>query len=46
MIELHRQRYEWTHDEALIRRNFTDFAIAEADNQFKLKYLILGILVF
>ena len=31
MIELHRQRYEWTHEEALIRKNFTDFNTADDD---------------
>jgi predicted nucleotidyltransferase component of viral defense system len=31
MIVLHKQRFEWTHDEALIRKNFTDFNIADND---------------
>jgi hypothetical protein len=31
MIALHRQRFEWTHDELLIRNNFTDFATADYD---------------
>lgn len=31
MIELHRQRFEWTHDEVLIRKNFTDFTNADFD---------------
>lgn len=31
MIKLHRQRFEWTHDEALIRKNFTDFSGADFD---------------
>jgi len=31
MIALHKQRFEWTHDEALIRKNFTDFTIADND---------------
>jgi len=31
MIALHKQRFEWTHDEKLIRKNFTDFTIAEDD---------------
>ena len=30
MINLHKQRFEWTHDELLITNNFTDFV--EADN--------------
>jgi len=30
MIDLHRQRFEWTHDEALIQNNLTAFS--EADN--------------
>ncbi|OOQ58225.1 nucleotidyl transferase AbiEii/AbiGii toxin family protein [Mucilaginibacter pedocola] len=32
MIALHRKRYEWTHDEKLIRENLTNFD--EADNEF------------
>lgn len=31
MIDLHRQRYEWTHDEKLIRENFTNFKEADDD---------------
>ncbi|OAQ40799.1 hypothetical protein A5893_07640 [Pedobacter psychrophilus] len=31
MIELHRQRFEWTHDKDLIRKNFTNFNEAEND---------------
>ncbi|WP_129714943.1 nucleotidyl transferase AbiEii/AbiGii toxin family protein [Pedobacter sp. SYP-B3415] len=31
MIELHRQRSEWTHDESLILQNFTDFQTADTD---------------
>lgn len=31
MIVLHKQRFEWTHDEVLIRKNFTDFKIADND---------------
>jgi predicted nucleotidyltransferase component of viral defense system len=31
MIGLHKQRFEWTHDEALIRSNFTNFAKADFD---------------
>jgi len=31
MIALHKQRFEWTHDEVLIRKNFTDFTIADND---------------
>lgn len=31
MIALHRQRFEWTHDEALIRNNFTNFSTANDD---------------
>lgn len=31
MIVLHKQRFEWTHDEMLIRKNFTDFKIADND---------------
>jgi hypothetical protein len=31
MIDLHRQRFEWTHDEALIQYNFTNFADADND---------------
>jgi hypothetical protein len=31
MIALHRQRYEWTHDEPLIHNNFTDFSEADDD---------------
>lgn len=31
MIDLHRQRFEWTHDQELIRRNFTDFTTADLD---------------
>jgi predicted nucleotidyltransferase len=31
MMALHRRRFEWTHDEMLIRRNFIDFAEADDD---------------
>lgn len=31
MIAFHKQRFEWTHDEGLIRENFTDFTIADKD---------------
>jgi Nucleotidyl transferase AbiEii toxin, Type IV TA system len=31
MIALHKQRFEWTHDEALIKKNFTDFVNADDD---------------
>jgi len=31
MIAFHKKRYEWTHDEAVIRRNFTDFGRADKD---------------
>ena len=31
MVELHKQRFEWTHDEGLIRKNFTDFTTADND---------------
>jgi len=31
MIALHKQRFEWTHDEALIKKNFTDFSNADYD---------------
>ncbi|WP_374163716.1 nucleotidyl transferase AbiEii/AbiGii toxin family protein [Arcticibacter sp. MXS-1] len=31
MIELHKRRFEWTHDPALIRKNFVDFSSADAD---------------
>lgn len=31
MISLHQQRFEWTHDEALILNNFTDFSRADDD---------------
>ena len=31
MIKLHRQRFEWTHYEPLIRNNFTDFSSANND---------------
>jgi hypothetical protein len=31
MIALHKQRFEWTHDETLIRKNFADFTIADND---------------
>lgn len=31
MIALHRQRFEWTHNEPLIRHNFTDFSGADDD---------------
>jgi len=32
MIDLHKQRFEWTHNEQLILKNFVDFT--EADNDF------------
>ena len=31
MIELHRQRFEWTHNEALIRQNFARFSEADLE---------------
>lgn len=31
MIAFHKQRFEWTHDEPLIRNNFTDFTSADDD---------------
>ncbi len=31
MIALHAQGFEWTHDEALIKQNFTNFAHADED---------------
>ncbi|TCD28646.1 nucleotidyl transferase AbiEii/AbiGii toxin family protein [Pedobacter psychrodurus] len=31
MIKLHEQRFEWTHDAALISKNFADFSIADPD---------------
>jgi hypothetical protein len=31
MIDLHKLRFEWTHDELLIRNNFTDFSQADLD---------------
>ncbi|WP_429377683.1 nucleotidyl transferase AbiEii/AbiGii toxin family protein [Mucilaginibacter sp. UYCu711] len=31
MIDLHKQRFEWTHDGPLITNNFTDFADADND---------------
>lgn len=31
MKDLHRQRFEWTHDEDLIHQNFTEFEAADAD---------------
>lgn len=31
MIALHKQRYHYDHDEALIRKNFTDFSQADGD---------------
>ncbi|WP_243837337.1 nucleotidyl transferase AbiEii/AbiGii toxin family protein [Mucilaginibacter gilvus] len=31
MIALHQQRFEWTHDEPLIRKNFTQFSAADND---------------
>ncbi|HEY0896906.1 MAG TPA: nucleotidyl transferase AbiEii/AbiGii toxin family protein [Sphingobacteriaceae bacterium] len=31
MIDLHRKRFEWTHDEDLIRRNFIDFKFADEE---------------
>lgn len=31
MVELHRKRFEWTHDEKLIRKKFLDFSVADDD---------------
>lgn len=31
MIELHKKRFEWTHDEVQIRENFTNFHLADHD---------------
>ena len=31
MINLHKQRFEWTHDEPLIQNNFAEFAEADLD---------------
>jgi len=31
MIELHKQRFEWTHDPMLIRKNFVNFSFADTD---------------
>jgi hypothetical protein len=31
MIELHKKRFEWTHDEEMIRKNFTNFHTADDD---------------
>lgn len=31
MIDLHRQRFEWTHDPKLILKNFTNFHAADQD---------------
>ncbi|WP_343523751.1 nucleotidyl transferase AbiEii/AbiGii toxin family protein [Pedobacter sp.] len=31
MIKLHKKRFEWTHDKDLIRKNFTNFLIADND---------------
>jgi predicted nucleotidyltransferase component of viral defense system len=31
MIELHKRRFEWTHDATTIRRNFTNFLTADDD---------------
>jgi predicted nucleotidyltransferase component of viral defense system len=31
MITLHQQRFEWTHNETLIRKNFIDFSSADYD---------------
>jgi hypothetical protein len=31
MIELHKTRYPYNHDEGLIRANFTNFTIADDD---------------
>lgn len=31
MIELHKKRFEWTHDEEMIRKNFTNFLTADDD---------------
>ena len=31
MLELHEQRYPYTHDKELIIQNFTDFSLADKD---------------
>ncbi len=31
MISLHKQRYPYSHDEALLRNNFTEFSLADMD---------------
>lgn len=31
MLELHKQRYEYTHDKSLILKNLTDFTLADED---------------
>ena len=31
MITLHQKRFEWTHDEVTIRKNFVDFTAADVD---------------
>ena len=31
MVALHKQRFEWTHDETLILNNFTNFTAADVD---------------
>lgn len=31
LIRLHKRRYQWTHDEALIKTNFTNFSLADED---------------
>jgi hypothetical protein len=31
MIELHKKRFEWTHDDTIIRSNFTNFHAADDD---------------
>jgi hypothetical protein len=31
MIALHKKRFEWTHDKALIQKNFLNFKTADDD---------------
>jgi hypothetical protein len=31
MIELHKKRFEWTHDRLLIRKKLVDFSFADTD---------------
>lgn len=31
MIGLHASRFQWTHDEALLRQNFIDFSLADLE---------------